>query len=70
MLEVIAKAIHFHWWQGLAVRGHRETLQSDKNQSLRKFLTYLKELQNYCPELKESLETPQNKSVTYLSPNR
>ena len=26
------------------------------------------ELQNYCPELKEHLEAPQSKSVTYLSP--
>ena len=32
------------------------------------FLTYLKELQNYCPELKEHLEDPQRKSITYLNP--
>ena len=55
--------------EGLALRGHRETLQeSDDNQNLGNFLTYLKELQNYCPELKEHLEAPQSKSVTYLSP--
>ena len=69
ILEVIARAIHFHGRQGLALRGHKETLQeSDENQNLRNFLTYLKELQNYCPELKEHLEAPQSKSVTYLSP--
>ena len=32
------------------------------------FLTYLKELQNHCPELKEHLEAPQSKSVKYLRP--
>ena len=32
------------------------------------FFTYLKAVQNYCPELKEYLEAPQSKSVTYLSP--
>ena len=69
MLEVIARTIHFHGRQGLALRGHKETLQeSDENQNFGNFLTYLKELQNYCPELKEHLEAPQSKSVTYLSP--
>ena len=67
--KVISRAIYFHGKQGLALRGHRETLQeSDENQNLGNFLTYLKELQNYCPELKEHLEAPQSKSVTYLSP--
>ena len=32
ILEVIARAIFFHGKQGLALRGHRKTLQeSDKN---------------------------------------
>ena len=45
-----------------------ETLQeSDENQNLETSVTYLKELQNYCPELKEQLEAPQSKSVTHLS---
>ena len=57
-LEVIARAIRFHREQGLALRGHRETLhESDKNQNLGNLLTYLKELQNYCPELKQHLHT-------------
>ena len=69
ILEIIARAIHFHGKQGLALRGHRESLQeSDENQNLGNFLTYLKELQHYCPELKEHLQAPQNKHVTYLSP--
>ena len=52
ILEIIARAIHFHGRQGLALRRHRETLQKiDKNQNLGTFLTYLKQLQNYCPEL-------------------
>ena len=68
-MEVIARAIHFHERKSLALRGHRETLQeSDEYQNLENFLTYLKELQNYCPELKEHLEAPQSKSLTYLSP--
>ena len=68
-LEVIARAIHFYERQGLVLREHRETLQeSDENQSLGNFLTYLKELQNYYPELKEHLAAPQSKNVTYLSP--
>ena len=70
ILEVIARAIHFHGRQGLVLRRHRETVQeSDKNQNLGNFLTYLKALQNYYPQLKEHLEAPQSKSVTYLSPN-
>ena len=61
ILEVIARTIHFHGRQGLTLNGHRETLQkSDENQNLGNFLTYLKELQNYCPELKEHLETTQS----------
>ena len=55
--------------EGKTLRGHRETLQeTDENQNLGNFLTYLKELQNYCPELKEHLEAPQSKTVTYWSP--
>ena len=51
-----ARTIHFHGSKDLALRGHKETLQeSDENQNLGRFLTYLKELQNYCPELKEHL---------------
>ena len=47
MLQVITRVIHFHGKQGLALRGHRKTLQeSDENQNLGNFLTYLKELQN------------------------
>ena len=69
-LKVIARAIHFYGRQGLALREHRETLQeSDANQSLGNFLTYLKELQSYYPELKEHLAAPQSKNVTYLSPS-
>ena len=61
MLQVITRAIHFHGKQGLSLRGHRETLQeSDENQNLGSFLTYLKERQNYCPELKEYLEALQS----------
>ena len=53
ILEDIVRAIHFHGRQGFALSGQRETLQeSDKTQNLGNFLTYLKELQNYCPELK------------------
>ena len=33
-----------------------------------KLLTYLKERQNYGPELKEHLEAPKSKSVTHLNP--
>ena len=62
MLEVIATAIHFHGRQGLALKRHRETLQeSDENQNLGNFLTHLKEMQNYCSELKEHLEAPKVK---------
>ena len=51
------------------LKGHRETLQeSDENQNLGNFLTYLKELQNCCPKLKEHLQAPQSKSLTFLSP--
>ena len=67
--KVLARAIHFHGRQGLALRRHKEILQeSDESQNLGSFLTYLKEIQNYCPELKEHLEAPQSTSVTYLSP--
>ena len=61
MLEVIATAIHFRGRQGLALKRHRETLQSDENQNLGNFLTHLKEIQNYCSELKEHLEAPKVK---------
>ena len=68
LLEFIARAIHLHGRSGLTLRGHMEILQeSDENQNLGIFFTYLKELQNYCLELKEHLEASQSKSVTYLS---
>ena len=69
ILEFIARTINFHGRQGLDLRGHRETLQeSDENQNFGSFLTYLKELQKFCHELKEHLQTPQSKSITYLCP--
>ena len=68
ILEVTARAIHFHGRQSLALKEHKETLQgSDENQNLWNFFTYLKEPQNYCPEVKEHLQVPHSKSVTYLS---
>ena len=49
ILEVVIRAVHFHGRQGLALRGHRETLhESDENQNLGNFLTYLEELKSYC----------------------
>ena len=61
ILEVIVKS--FIFMEGK----EKKTLQeSDKNKNLENFLTYLKELQNYCPELKEYLEVPQSKSATYF----
>ena len=60
----MARAIYFHGRQGLALRGHREILQeSNENQNVENFLTYLDELKSYCPELKEDLEAPQSKKV-------
>ena len=41
------RAVHFHGRQGLALRGHRGQ-ESDENQNMGNFLTYLEELQNYC----------------------
>ena len=63
-IQKMARAIYFHGRQGLALRGHREILQeSNENQNLENFLTYLDELKSYFPELKEDLEARQSKKV-------
>ena len=53
ILGFIPGVIHFHGMQSLVLREQREAIQeSDENKTLENFLTNLKELQSYCPELK------------------
>ena len=53
--------------QNVALRGHRENLDSDINSG--NFLALLKLLSNYDSILKSHLEKPRLRNATYISPN-
>ena len=67
VVEALSRVVHLLGRQGLAFRGHRESLENrDKNSG--NFLTLVQEVAHYYPLLKSHLEEPLRKDVKYLGP--
>ena len=66
IIEALARIVHLFGRQGLTLRGHRENLEEDES-NMGNFLAIVKEIANSNPILKEHIEKPIRKDVTYLS---
>jgi hypothetical protein len=66
ILEKIARAVHLCGRQGIALRGHRETMTDDPNCNPGNFLAILKELAEDDPVLKEHLKVPLQRNASYI----
>lgn len=69
IVEVLAQAIHLLGKQGLALLGHRGSLENETNYNQGNFLTLVREIVHYYPLLKNHLEDPQLKDVKYRGEN-
>ena len=65
IIEALARIVHLFGRQGLTLRGHRESLEEDES-NMGNFLAIVKEIANSNPILKEHIEKPIRKDVTYL----
>ena len=67
IIEALARIVYLLGRQGLAFRGHRENLEEDES-NMGNFLAIVKEIANSNPILKEHIEKPIRKDVTYVRP--
>lgn len=61
IVEALAWAICLLGKQGLALRGHRESLENETNENQSNFFTPIREIAHYYPLLKNNLEDPLHK---------
>ena len=70
ILKILTRTIHLRGRQGIALRGHRESMddRENKDNNPGNFIEFLREIANYSPELAEHMGKPTSRNATYLSP--
>lgn len=69
-VETLARAIQLLGRQGLALCGHRESLENETNENQGNYFTLVREIADYYPLLKNHLGDPLRKDVKYLGPKK
>ena len=69
ILKILARTIHLLGRQGLALKGHCESMEDrgNKDNNPGNFIEFLREIATYSPELAEHTEKPASRNATYIT---